>query len=69
MSMLVTLPQVKQSWCAAMVAVLQAKISNRGTENANIGMMDSSSSDLKDEKKRTVKISACCISGCWPFVI
>ena len=62
MSMLVTLPQVKQSWCAAMVAVLQTKISNRGTENANIGMMDSSSSDLKDEKKRTVKISAYCIS-------
>jgi hypothetical protein len=60
--MLVRLPQMKQSWCAALVATLETKINNRKTENADIGKPKSSSFDLKDKKTRKVKISVCSIS-------
>ena len=58
-SMLVKLPQMQQSWFAALTTRLQAKIVNRGVNHPESGKMDCSNSDLQ---KRAVMISPYCIS-------
>ena len=57
--MLVNLPQMQQTWFAALTARLQAMIMNRGVNQPDFGKMDCSTCDLK---KRAVMISPCCIS-------
>lgn len=61
--MLVKLPQMKQSWCMALVTTLQTQLSNREslTENTDIKKMKDSGFDLNNNF-RTMKISDCCIS-------
>lgn len=48
--MLIKLPQMKQSWCAALVSTLQTKIIHRETKTVGI------------RKTRALTIPACCIS-------
>ena len=50
MSMLVKLPQMKQSWCVALVLTLQTKIDHRETKTADT------------RRTKALKIPACCIS-------